>query len=87
MFRFSSVQFSSVQFSSVQFSEMRVVAAVLVLGFLGLAGESVAQTTGLVRTAYLPPVGCSNSGCPTAVFEYDPDGRALRSTPPGRPLI
>ena len=66
---------------------MRVVAAVLVLGFLGLAGESVAQTTVLVRTAYLPPVGCSNSGCPTAVFEYDPDGRALRSTPPGRPLI
>ena len=42
---------------------------------------AAAQTV-LVRTAYLPPSGCTASGCSVAIFEYEPVGRALRGPIP-----
>lgn len=61
---------------------MKVAAVVCALGLFTLVGESPAQTNVLVRTPYLPPEGCTISGCPTSVFTYEPDARALRGLTP-----
>lgn len=59
------------------------VAACVLSALASAASDVAAQTTVLVRTAYFPPFGCSDTGCPTAVFAYDPDTRGLRGSTPG----